>query len=204
MPDISKPPGLPLRALVVLAGGGSRRLGHDKLTVQLAGVTVLDRLLAGLASLVPGVPVTVVGPPRSSPQPVTWVSEDPPGGGPVAGIHRALEEVTDPNWLVGVVAGDQPFAATAIPALLLAAQDGRLDGAIAVDGTNRDQPLLAVYRTGPLRTAIGPEPSGRAVRSVTASLRLGRVRIPEDVMLDIDTEDDVRRARALATPRVGR
>ncbi|MGL5857577.1 MAG: molybdenum cofactor guanylyltransferase [Angustibacter sp.] len=142
--------------VVVLAGGGSRRLGRDKLVqplgfapvVQDAGAgTVLSHLLHGLAGHLPGVPVIAVGPTRPLPggadsrsagasgsgAAVRWVREDPAGGGPVAGLARGLVELPDlgadgqsASGLVVVLAGDQPFAAAGVP-LLLEASHGRPD-----------------------------------------------------------------------------
>ncbi|GAA4351461.1 molybdenum cofactor guanylyltransferase [Angustibacter luteus] len=182
-----------LDVVVVLAGGGSRRLGHDKLAARLDGVSVLDRLLAGVRGAAPDVPVLVVGARRATSVPVRWVREEPPGGGPVAGLARALDEVPD-EAVLAVLAGDQPFAGAALPALLAAwpAQD---DGVCAVDDGGRRQPLLALYRAGALRAAVGPSPVGRSMRSVLAGLALVEVAVPEPLLLDVDTEADLDRAR---------
>lgn len=199
-----------LRRVVVLGGGGSRRLGRDKLAVDLGGRTVLQHLLDGLALQAPGVQVVVVGTPRPVEFPVTWRLEEPPGGGPVAGIAAGLSTATDLTDLddltdltdlddedvVAVVAGDQPFGASGLP-VLLAALGPDVDGVLAVDGSGREQPLLGVYRVGPLRRAIGSQPAGRRVRDVVRALRLGRVRVIPAASLDVDTEADVEAARAV-------
>ena len=65
--------------VVVLAGGGSRRMGRDKLAADLAGVPVLDRLLAGLAAALPGVPVLAVGPGAGHAVPVSGFASSRPG-----------------------------------------------------------------------------------------------------------------------------
>ncbi len=77
--------------VVVLAGGTSRRFGSDKLAAPLGGSTVLDTVLG---SLPPEWPVVVVGPPRECRRPVTWTREDPPGGGPLAGVAAGVDAVT--------------------------------------------------------------------------------------------------------------
>jgi molybdenum cofactor guanylyltransferase len=192
--------GLSVDRVVVLAGGGSRRLGRDKLAVRLRGLSVLDHLLTGLPPVTAGAPVVAVGARRETTVPVHWVREDPPGGGPVAGLARGLAPVTGlddvgPADLVCLLAGDLPFAGAAVPALLgaLAARP-EVDAAIATDGADRDQPLLGVYRSGPLLAAVGPAPAGRSMRSVSGHLHLARVPCLSRATLDVDTERDVQRA----------
>ena len=93
-------------AAVVLCGGTSRRFGGvDKTAQTLGSGTVLDSLLDALP---PDWPVTCVGVPRPTVRPVSWTREDPPLGGPVAGIAAGLGTVEAP--IVVVVAGDQPLA----------------------------------------------------------------------------------------------
>ncbi len=182
--------------MLVLAGGGSRRLGHDKLAATLGrGVTVLDALLAGVHDALPLVDVTAVGPRRTTTQPVTWVREDPPGGGPVAGLAAGLVGLDDGDVVV-VLAGDQPFVGPALP-LLLAAR-GDADAAIGVDPSGSDQPLTGCYRVGPLRRAVGADPAGRSVRSLLTALTVVRVALSVPASLDVDTAADLAQARSVA------
>ncbi|MGN6611874.1 MAG: molybdenum cofactor guanylyltransferase [Angustibacter sp.] len=187
-----------LHQVVVLAGGASRRLGHDKIVAPLAVGTVLDALLDALDQRFPGTPVVCVGPPRPTQRQVTWLIEDPPGGGPVAGLARALDDVPDAAWLA-VVAGDQPFAGPALGLLTreAAVAPSDVDAVLALDD-GRAQPLLAVYRAAPLRAAIGDERADRSVRSVVRALRVREVAVPEGSAFDVDTADDLERARARA------
>jgi CTP:molybdopterin cytidylyltransferase MocA len=73
-----------------------------------------------------------------------------------------------------------------------------VDGAVGVDADGRDQPLLGVYRAGPLRHAVGPVPHGARVRDVVARLALARTPVPTSAALDVDTPEDLQRARAVA------
>lgn len=183
--------------MIVLGGGGSRRLGHDKLAAQLGTATVLDTLLAGLVDVLAGPQITVVGPARPTCVPVQWCQESPPGGGPIAGLAFALPD--DPAAVVSVVAGDHPFAAAALP-VLLSARCGA-DAAIGVDPSGRDQPLLGAYLSGPLRVAIGADAHGRSVRSVLSRLTVVRVPLETLWCLDVDTEADLAGARDVAQAR---
>jgi molybdopterin-guanine dinucleotide biosynthesis protein A len=196
-----------LSSVVVLAGGRSRRLGHDKLVARLGDGTVLDHLLDALGRVLAGVPILCVGPPRDTQRQVTWLIEDPPGGGPVAGIARALDHLdetdqidqADDGWLA-VVAGDQPFAAEALAGLTREAlgAGSDVDAVLARDG-ERTQPLLAVYRVGALRRAIGADAANRSVRSVVRELRARELVVPRGSALDVDTAADLEAARHVAT-----
>ena len=199
-----------LDAVVVLAGGGSRRLGQDKTRALVGGVPVLDRLLLGLAELAPGVPVIVVGPERPTCQPVTWCREEPAGGGPVAGLACGLAQpVGEPpkpvpdDGMLAVLAGDLPFAAPAVTSLTAALDEAPAgtDGALGVDSCGDDQLLVGVHRAGPLRRAVQAQAAAGAVRRVVARLSLVRVPLPDSVTLDVDTPDDLQRARMLVQGR---
>jgi molybdopterin-guanine dinucleotide biosynthesis protein A len=72
----------------------------------VGGRRLVDRLLAGVPV---DVAVVLVGPTLDGlARPVTFVREDPPGSGPLAGIGAGLAKVGTPY--VGVIAADMPFA----------------------------------------------------------------------------------------------
>ncbi|MFI6982395.1 DUF6457 domain-containing protein [Embleya sp. NPDC050154] len=185
---------------VVLAGGAARRLaGADKPGLLVAGVSLLDRVLAAAA----GAERTVVaGPRRNTRREVVWVREDPPGGGPVAALAAALPLVRAET--VVLLAADLPFVPTALIDRLVAALEPAVDrgdgyaGAVAVDADGRDQILLAAYRTAALRAGVAalPEPAGAPLRRVVEPLALHRIRADPDAVFDCDTWADVRGARA--------
>ena len=81
-------------AAVVLSGGTGRRLGGtDKALLELDGATLLGRALAAVAG---ADEVVVVGPSAATAYPVGFVLEDPPGGGPAAGL-LAVMTTGDPS-----------------------------------------------------------------------------------------------------------
>jgi molybdopterin-guanine dinucleotide biosynthesis protein A len=193
-----------LDAVLVLAGGRSARLGTDKTRVLLGGVSVLDRLLRGLADVVPQAPVVVVGPRRPTVRPVVWCREEPPGGGPVAGLACGLAvdaPLVPDDGLLAVLAADLPFAAPALLRLLgaLTTAPSGTDAALGVDEDGHDQLLVGVHRAGALRRAVAAQSSAGAVRRVVSRLSVVRVPLPSPLTLDVDTVEDLQRARALAS-----
>ncbi|MBR7672565.1 NTP transferase domain-containing protein [Streptomyces daliensis] len=184
---------------MVLAGGGARRLGGaDKPALTVGGRSLLDRVLSACADASATV---VVGPRRPTHRPVTWVREDPPGGGPLAALDAGLRRTTAATVLV--LSADLPFLRVPTVRALLDAGTGDEDedayeGAVVNDG--RDQPLLAAYRAEPLRRelALLQTEYGRLgnlpLRLLLPELRLRRITASD--ALDCDTWDDIAAARA--------
>ncbi len=176
---------------VVLAGGRGRRLGGaSKPEVPVGGVALLDHALAAVAG---AEHVVVVGPAHLSRPGVTTVLEDPPDGGPVAGVAAGLARLPDDGPdLVAVLACDVPGAGRILPALLAAVGDA--DGARALaDG--RPQHLVAVYRRRVLDAALAatPQVHGASMHHLLSGLRLVDVPDPDRATADADTWADVER-----------
>ena len=184
---------------VVLTGGTGRRLGGvDKAALEVDGVTLLERALVTAAA---AREVVVVGPAAPTSRPVTWTVEDPPLGGPAAGLLAALDRFEVPPDLVAVLAVDMPQVGAATLARLTWAveRDPAADGAVLVDTEGRRQPLAAVYRTAALaavRAALDGPVHGLPVRRLVAPLRLVDVPALGDEARDVDTWDDVAAVRA--------
>jgi molybdopterin-guanine dinucleotide biosynthesis protein A len=172
-------------AAIVLAGGSGRRLGGvDKAGVVLGGRTLLDRALAAVGG---ASPIVVVGPERSV-DGVVWTREDPPGGGPVAGLAAGLAELADVDF-VAVLAVDQP-GVTASTVDRLRAAVGTAAGAVLVaDG--HLQWLAGVWRTAVLRAAMPGEPDGASLRSVLRPLAPVEVPARSGEADDVDTPEDL-------------
>jgi molybdopterin-guanine dinucleotide biosynthesis protein A len=192
--------GPPSFAAVVLAGGTGERLGGaDKAALEYAGRPLLDRVLDALAD---AAEVVVAGPARPTSAPASFVREEPPGGGPVAGLlagRRALG--ADPERLV-VVAVDMPLLSReTVTRLLLASADR--DGAVLVGGDGRRQ-LACVVRTDRL-DAVSPTDGGhgRSWHGLLAGLDLAEVTARSGEDHDIDTWADLTRAAPGPVPDDG-
>jgi molybdopterin-guanine dinucleotide biosynthesis protein A len=204
---------------VVLAGGEGRRLGGvSKPEVLVDGRAMLDRVLDATEG---ARRVVVVGPARLARPGVLTVLEDPPSGGPVAGLDAGMAALgEDGASRVLVLACDVPLVAEAVPALLAALPNGmpqeraHRDGARLVDGEGRGQPLAAVYRAAALRDALARCRArggvhGASVRGLVADLRWVDVPDVDGAGADGDTweavahlEDVITRRRTMADETV--
>ncbi len=189
---------------VVLAGGRSKRLGRDKAMVTVAGRSLLDWVLSAVP---PSSPVIVAGPQRPTSRPdVRWVLEDPPDGGPVAGIVASLAHVD--SSVTVIVATDMPFVAAALRDLAseLAAAPPAVDAVVLADEHGRRQLLCGAYRTERLRERAQRWGSGHnlAIRDFLGELRIAATSMPvaTELALDVDTPDDVQRARSRPRARL--
>jgi molybdopterin-guanine dinucleotide biosynthesis protein A len=183
-----------MRAIVLAGGRASRLGGIDKTALPFRGQTLLEHAIAAAEGAEDVVVVGAGGPPG-----VRVVREEPAGGGPVAALAAGLAAL-DPRDedTVAVLAGDQPNASAGLAAVL-AAPAGTGDGRLAVDEDGRRQPLLAVYREGPLRAALARlgDPEGASLRELLSSLDLTEVPLPAELCADVDTPAD---AAALGIP----
>lgn len=155
--------------VVVLAGGASRRFGGvDKATLVLEGVSLLDRVLRATESAASTV---VVGPERATYRGVSWTQEDPPAGGPVAGVAAGLGFGVAP--VVVLVSCDLPWL-TASDVAGLVGGLGEYDGHGLRDIGGREQPLAAAYRRDALMAAVEAvgDPRDQSVRRTFAPLRM--------------------------------
>lgn len=188
-------------AAIVVGGGGGERLGGvSKPDLTLGGVRLIDRVCGVLVEACGAGCVAVVPPTVRVPEGVVRTLEDPPSGGPLAGIDAGLRALgIDDDVLVVVVSVDAPGLAGSVPALLDPPLGPESEGRIAVgdDPEPFDQYLMGVYRAGALRRVIDEAVAalgsvrGVGVRRVLRALALERVNVDADVCRDIDTPEDV-------------
>lgn len=188
-------------AAIVVGGGGGERLGGvSKPDLTLGGVRVIDRVCGVLLQVCGAGCVAVVPPTVRVPEGVVRTLEDPPSGGPLAGIDAGLRALgIDDDVLVVVVSVDAPGLAGSVPALLGSPLGSDSEGRIAVGGDPEpfDQYLMGVYRAGALRRILDEAVAalgsvrGVGVRRVLRALALERVSVDADVCRDIDTPEDV-------------
>ncbi|WP_043628012.1 NTP transferase domain-containing protein [Nonomuraea candida] len=189
MPSSGDAGPVPVYDAVVLAGGQARRLGGaDKPGLTVGGRSLLEHVLAAVASARRTV---VAGPERDLPG-VVFVREDPPGGGPVPALAAGLARVTAP-W-VALLAGDLPFMTAAHVTALLAAARRAGGGVVLLDDEGREQWLAGAWPAAELKAALAGYP-GRSLKGLLAPLVRARLRLPGRPWFDCDTMDDLEEAR---------
>ena len=189
--DTDHAPDLVAFSGVVLAGGTAARMGGvDKSGVELGGRTLLEM---AIEAFLDADEIVVVGP-DSGPtsRPVTTVREDPPLGGPVAGLLTGLDALLRPSRLVGVLAVDMPRVTAYTMRRLRETSEGQ-DGAFLTDADGRRQlaGVLDVRRLAQVRP--GPaEQHGMALHRLLSRLDLVLVPAIGDEAVDIDSWADLR------------
>ena len=190
--------------VIVLAGGTGARLGGaSKPDVVVRGARLLDHVLAGVERLrEQGLAlgrVCVVAPEEVAlPGSVLRALEDPPLGGPVAGIAAGLEllgRCAPVAGLTGILTCDAPSSWQVLPTLhrALAKAGPELDGVCARDGEHT-QYLLGLYRRRALAAAVAPDGAplrDTAVRRALGTLRVRAIPTARDVVRDLDTWAEV-------------
>jgi molybdenum cofactor guanylyltransferase len=178
---------------LLLTGGSSRRMGHDKATLVIDGEPSARRLGALLAEVVD--PALEVGPQCSG---LTAVAEEQPGGGPLAALvagWSALSRAGHEGSVV-VLACDLPLVTSAF-IRWLAQYPGERSIVPLVEG--RLQPLCARWSALDLRRSAGWAARGaRSFRELLDEVDPVRVR-PGDwaevalpsVLADVDTQEDL-------------
>lgn len=189
-------------AAIVVGGGGGERLGGgaSKPDLTLGGVRLIDRVCGALLEACGAGCVAVVPPAVRVPDGVRRTLEDPPNGGPLAGIDAGLRALSvGGDVLVVVVSVDAPGVGAFLPALLEPALGEGSDGRIVRGGDPEpfDQYLMGVYRAGALRRVLDEAVDslgsvrGVGVRRVLRALEVERASVSADVCRDIDTPEDV-------------
>ena len=154
-------------SVVVLSGGSARRLGRDKASTTINGISMIERVLRPISD---DVEVIVVGEySESITREVIITREDPAGTGPLAALAAGLTHVTNDKFLL--LATDMPFVGDLgleLLKILDEASDG-IDAIVPVDEQGKLQPLCAAYRSHSVRNAfarIGDATNGSMKRLV--------------------------------------
>ncbi|MEI4473112.1 molybdenum cofactor guanylyltransferase [Frigidibacter sp. MR17.24] len=195
-------------AVVVLAGGRSRRMGRDKAQVRLGGGRLLDHALAGAARIAPGALLALSwnGPaPDLAPLPPLLADPLPDHPGPLAGVLAGLGWAagTGRDWLLTLPV-DTPFlpadtlarlaAATGArpedgpaddlppgPVPRLARAGGRLHPAVALWPVALAAPLARALAAGERRVARWAEAAGALPVDFPDAAGFDNLNTPEDL-----------------------
>ena len=177
---------------VVLAGGLSTRFGSDKAAAEIAGVSLLERAVGLLESVLDDVWVSVR--PEQAGDALRsrfrCLADRYPGQGPASGLEAAHAAAPGRAWLA--LACDQPSLSGADLERLVAERDPEAAATACCDPASGVlQPLCAIYEPATLaglakETALGTGPSPRGYLE-SRPLKL----IPMDIT-NINSHDDLR------------
>jgi molybdenum cofactor guanylyltransferase len=190
---------------VVLAGGGSRRMGTSKAVLDWHGSTLVERV-AGLLVRV-AAPVVIVAAPGQQlpvvPGAETAVDANP-GRGPLEGIAAGLRALQGRCDRAFVAATDLPLMH---PAFVSAVLDALEEEAAVPESGGRVHPLAAAYRVSRLELAEHLLAAGElrasalAQGSGTRVLPAAELPHPESLQ-NVNTPDDYRTLLGLPEPMV--
>ena len=187
---------------VVLAGGTSRRLGRDKAGESVGDVRMIDRAVAALSGSC--AEVVVVSSRSDTPAgPWTRIPDTREPCGPLGGIEAALQYATRSGFDGAfVLACDLPLVDGTVIQSIAQALGTTEASAPRRDGHPDFEPLCAAYRTSCLPAARALLDSGvRAATALFDEVRGVRVEVPQDVFLNVNTEDDLARAESVLSSR---
>ena len=126
---------------VILAGGKSRRMGSDKTFLEVGQAGMIQLVAAELQKVFKEILIAGGNEETGRRLGLTVVADLIPGGGPLSGIHAALNASSHDKCLV--VPCDMPFIKAELAALMVSLAHG-YDVAVPTDGAYF-QPLFAVY-----------------------------------------------------------
>ncbi|HLS03828.1 MAG TPA: NTP transferase domain-containing protein [Actinomycetales bacterium] len=186
---------------MIIGGGQSTRMGQDKSRLNFRGRTLLEHAVDALAFCDE---ILIVAPERELGGGAHWPAvrftlEDPPHGGPVAGLAAgvaAWEELADAEHVV-ILPVDMPNPGRAAAWLDVegrAALGPEVDGVVLEDEAGWPQYLLGRYRLGALRRAVAALGSTRnkSMRKFGELLNVARIPVENLTLIDVDTPEDAR------------
>lgn len=177
---------------IVLAGGRGSRLGApSKPEYVLGGRRLVDVALSAVGA---ARRIVLVGP-GPAPEGVLLTREDPPFGGPVAGVAAGFAALGDHAAWTVLLACDLPEAEVGVGRLLAAEPGPEDDGVCLIDADGRLQWLLGCYRTQALARRLSErgDPPLTAMYRLLEPLHLLGISADRTITDDIDTPADAAR-----------
>ena len=190
----------------MLAGGESRRMGRDKLVLEVGGVPLLRRVRDALSARCAEV-IVVGGESAAELEGVRRIPDERRGLGPLAGMEAGLAAAR--NRPVFVAAGDMPFLSVALIGYLLERLDEQGVAAVVPRHGGRVHPLCAAYDRETLPHVASALDGGvRSVREFLKNLDsveyveqgLRRFGDPDHYLMNVNSPEDLERARAGESP----
>jgi molybdopterin-guanine dinucleotide biosynthesis protein MobB len=196
-------------SLALLAGGRSRRMGHDKARAEFAGATLIEWLLDRVAPAFPSVFVVAKDVARFRDLGVPVVADARSVDSPTVGVYTAV--LASPTLRTLCLGCDIPFVTTAL-LRRLAERPASFDATVPRDESGL-QPLCAVYGRQTLATLEQMlDADERRLDLIFERVNTDYVDVadgafgdPRHLFLNVNTPSDLQAARRLAeSPAPGR
>ena len=195
----------------VLAGGRSTRLGRDKWRLEVAGRSALEHQMALLRAIGVEEPVAVG---RADLGPSAAILDDGGHMGPLDGIVTALRHAAErsPDSVAVIVAVDLWNLTTTALRTLVDDVRGTVDAETSgwdvahlasrnTHGDERDQPLAAAWRVASALPVLAEAFAAgeTSVMRAWRSLHRRSLLVPEDVLVNVNTPEELSRWRGSVT-----
>ena len=196
----------------ILIGGKSSRLGTDKAFVEIGGKTLLERATNVVQDALPASRVTAVAADATNfaiqaiTSGVPFVLDLHENRGPLGGLHAALANARTP-WIF-VLACDYPFVSADLIRLLQNKISDEFGAIVPYQEDGRMQPLCAFYHVGMATPVVEeilerprvPPPMHEVVSKLNPLIvtfdEYGDLPHADELFININTRDDLRRARS--------
>lgn len=132
-----------MAAVVVLAGGASRRMGRDKLMLDVGGATLLESAVGRFGGYFDDICISVADEEKYPEIAARKIIDIHRGAGPLSGLHAALSGLTHDG--VFVVAADLPYSSPEA-ALRIIELCGGYDACIIRLPDGKIEPLFGYYK----------------------------------------------------------
>jgi len=189
---------------VIQAGGRSTRMGGEpKALLEVGGKRIIERVVAAVGAVLDDLLVVTNTPERYAFLGLPMVPDAFPEGGALGGIYTGVRAAAGDAAFT--VACDMPFLHPAIVRLIVE-RSGEADVVIPRTGTQLEtlhalygkaclRPMERCLRAGRLKV-VGFFPEVRVLELDTAAM--APYRAPEVAFMNVNTPDELARARALA------
>jgi molybdopterin-guanine dinucleotide biosynthesis protein A len=189
--------------IAVQAGGKSSRMGEDKALIRLAGIPLIERVLARIDGLADEILITTNRPETLTHLNLRMAGDEVPGAGALHGLKTALDAAR--GEIVLILSCDTPFVSRElIEHLLSRAHDA---DAIVPKHGDKYEPLQAVYNRSRCLPAVEAALGSGERRMISFYPQVHVLPIEEPILSELDpsglsffnvnTADDLERADRL-------
>ncbi|MEE8577090.1 MAG: molybdenum cofactor guanylyltransferase [candidate division Zixibacteria bacterium] len=173
----------------VLAGGQSRRMGRDKLSLIIDGMSLLDRTVTTCSTSFEQVMLVAPKPGKLSGLGYPVVLDSPIASGPMAGVIAALEDCSDDCCFL--TAADLFDLSSAGIDLIVSRYQGQ--DFLGFEESRGIQPLCGIYGKSALAVLRSCAKKGEfKMRSALKQLNVSRLALPPGLWRNINCPEDLK------------